>query len=60
MPKKLDKIEVVQEGDVRFLIKTFADGSEERQPIVKLPRKKRSRPKVDWSRKLSSGLKRGF
>jgi hypothetical protein len=60
MPKKLDKIEVVQEGDVRFLIETFADGSEERQPIVKLPRKKRSRRKVDWSRKLSSGLKRGF
>jgi hypothetical protein len=60
MTKKLDKIEVVQDGDVRFLIKTFADGSEERQPIVKLPRKKRSRPKVDWSRKLSLGLKRGF
>ena len=59
MTKMLDKIEVVQEGDVRVLIKTFADGSEERQPIVKLPRKKRSRPKVDWSRKLSSGLKRG-
>jgi hypothetical protein len=60
MPKKLDKIEVVQEGDVRLLIKTFADGSVERQPIVKFPRKKRSRSKVDWSRKLSSGLKRGF
>jgi hypothetical protein len=60
MSKKLQKIEVVQEGDERFLIKNFADGSEERQPIVKLPRKKRPRPKVDWSRKLSSGLKRGF
>jgi hypothetical protein len=60
MSKMPDKIEVVQEGDERFLIKTFADGSEERQPIVKLPRKKRSRPKVDWSRKMSSGLKQGF
>jgi hypothetical protein len=33
------KIEVMQEGDKRFLLKTFADGSEERKPIVKLPRK---------------------
>jgi hypothetical protein len=60
MPKKPIKIEVIEEGDERFLLKIFFDGSEERQPIVKLPRKKRSRPKVDWSRKLSTGLKRGF
>jgi hypothetical protein len=33
------KIEVVQEGDERFLLKTFADGREERKHIVKLPRK---------------------
>jgi hypothetical protein len=39
MPKKPTKIEVMQEGDERFLLRTFADGSEERQPIVKLPRK---------------------
>ena len=39
MAKKPTKIEVVQEGDERFLLKTFADGSEERKPIVKLPRK---------------------
>jgi hypothetical protein len=39
MAKNPIKIEVVQEGDERFLLKTFADGSEEREPIVKLPRK---------------------
>jgi hypothetical protein len=39
MPKKQIKIEVVQEGDERFLLKGYADGSEERTPIVKLPRK---------------------
>lgn len=39
MTKNPIKIEVVQEGDERFLVKTFADGSEERRPIVKLPRK---------------------
>ena len=36
--KNPTKIEVVQEGDGRFLLKIFADGSEERTPIVKLPR----------------------
>jgi hypothetical protein len=39
MPKKPIKIEVVQEGDERFLLKVFAHGGEEREPIVKLPRK---------------------
>jgi hypothetical protein len=39
MPKEPVQIEVVQEGDERFIVKTFADGSEERVPIVKLPRK---------------------
>jgi hypothetical protein len=60
MPKKPIKIEVIEEGDERFLLRIFSDGSEERQPILKLPRRKRPRPKVDWSRKLSTGLKRGF
>jgi hypothetical protein len=34
MPKELVHIEVVQEGDERFIVKTFADGSDERVPIV--------------------------
>jgi hypothetical protein len=58
MAKKQDGIEVIEEGIERFLVKTFDDGSEERQPIVKEPRKKRPR-RIDWSRKLKSGLKRG-
>jgi hypothetical protein len=36
MPKKPIKIEIVQEGDERFVLKAYADGSEERRPIVKL------------------------
>jgi len=60
MPKKPIKIEVIEEGDERFLLRIFSDGSEERRPILKLPRRKRPRPKADWSRKLSTGLKRGF
>ena len=39
MPKKPTRIEIIQEGDERFLVKAYADGSEERTPIVKLPRK---------------------
>jgi hypothetical protein len=39
MSKVPVKIEVVQDDDERFLVRTFADGSVERLPIVKLPRK---------------------
>jgi hypothetical protein len=39
MPEKPIKIEVVQEGEERFLVETFADGRQNRVPIVKLPRK---------------------
>jgi hypothetical protein len=39
MAKTPTKIEVMQDGDERFLLMTFADGREERKPIVKLPRK---------------------
>ena len=39
MPKKPTRIEIIQEGDERFLVKAYADGSEERTPILKLPRK---------------------
>ena len=58
MARKLVGIEVIEEGDERFLVKTFEDGSEERKPIVTEQRKKRLR-RIDWSRKYSSGLKRG-
>jgi hypothetical protein len=36
MPKKPVSIEVVQEGDERFLVKTYADGETVRESIVKL------------------------
>ena len=39
MPKKPISIEIIQESGARFLLKKFADGSEERVPIVKLSRK---------------------
>jgi hypothetical protein len=39
MPKDPVEIKIVEEGDDRFMVKVFADGTEERTPIVKLPRK---------------------
>jgi hypothetical protein len=39
MPKDPVEIKIVEEGDERFMVKVFADGTEERTPIVKLPRK---------------------
>jgi hypothetical protein len=41
MAKTPLSIEIIQESGERFVVKTFADGSEERVPIVKMPRKKR-------------------
>ena len=39
MPKKPISIEIIQKNGQRFLLKAYADGSEERVAIVKLPRK---------------------
>lgn len=58
MPKEPVQIEVVQEGDERFIVKTFADGSEERVPIVKLLRKPPRWPyrKVSFDRSRKKGF----
>jgi hypothetical protein len=37
--EETNKVEIIQEGDERFLLRVYADGSEERVCIVKLPRK---------------------
>ena len=51
MPKKPVSIEVVQEGDERFLVKTYANGETVREPIVRGPRRKRypDRPYWHWT-----------
>jgi hypothetical protein len=50
MSKKRRKVEMVEETAGRFLVKTYADGTEERDAIVKRPRKKRypDRPYRVW------------
>jgi hypothetical protein len=52
------KIEVVQDGDERFIVRTFADGRVERLPIVKLPRKPPRWPyrKVSFDKSRKKGF----
>ena len=42
MTRKPIKVEVMQEGDKRFLLKIYDDGREQRTPIVKIPKKRRN------------------
>ena len=58
MPNEPVNIEIIEEGDERYLLKTFADGHEERVPIVKLPRKPPRFPYRKWN--LDKSKKRGF
>jgi hypothetical protein len=58
--KKPKSIVVVVEGDERYILKTFSDGSEEREPVVKLPRKKRYPPRPYWHWNFNKGRKKGF
>jgi len=58
MAKKQVSVEVIEEGDERFLLKTYADGTTERVPIVKGPPKpKRLSNKIAWYRDLRTGRK---
>jgi hypothetical protein len=52
MPKKPVKVEIVEETDGRFVVKTYADGAEERHAIVKQPRKKRYPDRPYWTWKF--------
>lgn len=58
MLKEPVQIEVVQEGDERFIVKSFADVSVERVPIVKLPRKPPRWPyrKVSFDKSRKKGF----
>ena len=57
-PKEPVSIEVIEDGDERYVLKTFANGSEERIPVVKVPRKPSRFPYRKWS--FDKGRKKGF
>ena len=58
MPKKPIRLEVVDGPEGRFIVRMYADGSEERHPVVKLPRKKRypPRPYRHWDLSRKKGV----
>jgi hypothetical protein len=62
MPTKPIKVEVVEEGGERFLLKVYADGRQERVPIasiVKAPRKERRlSAKIAWYWDLTTGRRK--
>jgi hypothetical protein len=52
MSRKPVKVEIVEQPDGRFIVRRFADGAVEREPIVKLPRKTRYPPRPYWEWKF--------
>jgi len=52
MKRKPVKIEIVDESEGRFIVRTYADDIVEREPIVRLPRKKRYPPRPYWEWKF--------
>ena len=58
VPKEPVSVEVVQEGDERFIVRTFADGTMDRLPVIKLPRKSSRFPYRSWT--LDKSRKKGF
>ena len=61
MSKKPIQIEVVEEADERFLVRTYADGSKERLPIVQQPpRQKRMSAKIVWYWDMKTGRRKFY
>ena len=60
MSKKIVKVEIVQDGDERALLKTYDDGTEERTPILKAEKKSRERPRPYWYWSLGTGRRKFF
>ena len=62
MPKQPTSVEVIERRDQRFLLKTYADGTEERVSIAttKPPKKKRLSNKIAWYRDLKTGRRKFY
>lgn len=60
MTKRLIRVEVVQDGEERVLVKTDDDGVRERTPIVLGTREKRSKLRPYWYWDLASGRRKFF
>jgi hypothetical protein len=60
MAKKPITVEIVEEGDERTLLTTYDDGTEERVPIVRTPKKKRATNRPYWYWDLGTGRRKFF
>jgi hypothetical protein len=60
MTKKLIRVQVLQEGEERVLLKTYDNGLRERTPIVSRTRKKPSKLRPYWYWDLASGRRKFF
>ena len=61
MPKQPTGVEIIERGDQRFRLKTYADGTEERVPIVtERPKKKRLSNKIVRYRDLKTGRRKFY
>jgi hypothetical protein len=60
MPRKVVKVEIVEEDAERVLLKLFDDGSEERTPISAVAGSKRSRTRPYWHWDLGTGRRKFF
>jgi hypothetical protein len=61
MPKQPTSVEIIEQGDKRVLLKTYADGTKECVPIVtEPPKKKRLSNKIAWYRDLKTGRRKFY
>jgi hypothetical protein len=61
MPKQPTSVEIIEQADQRFLLKTYADGTEARVPILtEPPKKKRLSNKIAWYRDFKTGRRKFY
>jgi hypothetical protein len=56
--KKLVKVEVIQEGSERVLLRIYSDGSEEQTPIVRASKSEHIRSRIYWCWELGTGRRK--
>jgi hypothetical protein len=60
MAKQPSKVEIVREGEERILLRQYVDGTEERTPIVREPKKVRRSSRPYWYWELATGRRKFF
>jgi hypothetical protein len=60
MSKKPIKVEIVEEGEERALLKVYDDGTEERIPIDKAAKARRGSSRPYWYWELRTGRRKFF